>query len=1191
VTTASPADVRNADTAQVFGAHAPALPFPDVAFGDLVLAQAVRTPDAEAVRQWDQRLSYRDLLGRAGSLAAALQAHGIGADDRVGVRVARTPAMVVCALGVLLAGGCYVPLDPAGPRQRQRDIAADAGVRVVVGDESGREFARKAGLPFVPTPSTALDLDDVPSGRARPSDLAYVLFTSGSTGRPKGVLTTHRNLVEFVTGCAAITDAGRATRSLGFSSLGFDATAMDLGVPLAAGGAVQLAGDADRADPTRLARFVTEHAVNWAFLTPTVLSLLDPTALPGLRTVLCGGEVVSEQLANRWATTHGRRFFNVYGPTETTSLVLAEEVSGPLTGPPAIGRPLPNHRAYVVDENLRPLPAGVPGELLVGGPGLARGYLDDADATAARFVPDPFSGRPGERLYRTGDLVVGTADGRVAFRGRADGQVKIRGQRIETGEVEAVLCEQPGVREAVVVVAPVSGGDALVAFVTPVDAPDDDTIAAGIADRLTTAMRPARVLRLDTLPRNTSDKVDRAALRRLATAASPTPAGDGTGRLGPAERGVATVWRRVLGGDPAPEEDFFAQGGNSIAAMRLVAALRAELASDVSVEDVFTGRTLGGIAGRVAAARPLPGPQLRVGNPPTLSPPQRRLWFLDQLAPDAAPYNIPVAQRLRGVLDIAALRAALGAVAVRHDVLRWRVPQAAGVPYAVSDPPVDPPVTVVDLAGAPDREADLRARLAADARTPFDLEQGPSWRSTVYRLGPDEHVLAVTLHHSVFDGWSQAALHRDLSAAYALAVSGQPVVLPPAPASYADYAVWRAERDHSREAVDLAWWTEHLRGAPTVLDLPRDHPRPPVQTYRGAQLSAEFPAEAQAAVTRLAAALGTTPASVALAGLGQALHRLTGGTDHVVATVVADRGLTEFDELVGFFVDIVPVRLLVEPGAGFDEHVRRCGAELLAATAHPGAPLERVVEALGVPRDTSRSPLVQVMFNVVDFADDALALPGVDAETVPVDKPGSPFDITVYVTRSRGRLAVQLLYNPDLFDETRMAALLADYVALVGALAARPAAATGSVAQDVPRPEVRTAAPGAAATSVRAQAEPVRAADSVELTATEEMIAAVWREVLGRDSVRVTDNFFDVGGHSLALAAVHAKVTERLGRHIPVVDLFRYPNIRAFASHLGGPVEDPELARAAARAAARRGRVRRTRPHRPGGVAEQEREQ
>ncbi|MEA5361542.1 amino acid adenylation domain-containing protein [Amycolatopsis sp., V23-08] len=1251
------------DTLPVAGTHGPPQSYPDTTVAGLILEQARRTPDALAVRQGGTRLTYAELAAAAWGVAALLRERGAGVETRVGVCAHRRPALVATVLGVLLSGGCYVPLEPGGPRARLTGIAADAGVTLVIGDAAVAEFGAVEGIEALDVPPPG----SPGSCPATPDSTAHVLYTSGSTGRPKGVLTSHRNVVAFVTGFAGRLGVGPGTRTLGISSLGFDAFTMDVFVPLTCGGSVQLAGSADRADPERLRRFVVEHDVDWGFITPTLLAMLDPADVPGWRTVACGGEPVPAELAARWLP--GRRFFHVYGPTETTVVVVTDEVTGVLADPLPLGTPTPNHRAHVVDADLRPVAPGEVGELLIGGPGVAAGYLGRPELTEQKFVADPFT--PGERVYRTGDLARQLPDGRLEFAGRADRQVKVRGQRIELGEVEAALSTHPRVDAVAVEAVAGPAGTRLVAFLTPASVspgvavagssgagaiadsvptvagssgahasaasePSDGAVAgsgdAGVSaasvltggvvagssgararaasvspgvavagarpiaalalsgaaatalpsdediranDRLTEAMRPAVIHWLDALPVNpVTGKIDRPALRALAERQTPDVLGEPET---PVAQAVAQVWRKVLGAGAGP--DFFASGGDSIAAMRLVAALRADLAADVATEDVLAGRTLDGVARRVAAAAPLTGPGLTTGHAPTLSPPQRRLWFLDQLAPDAAPYNIAMAFRLSGQLDKAQLRAALRAVAERHDILRWRIRPVDGVPQAECLPAQDIPLPITSLT-----EPFLDDRLAVDAATPVHLDREPPWRVRLYELGPDEHVLGFTLHHAVFDGWSQDLLCADLSAAYA----GEPQ--PPLVASYADYAAWRADRDSRREAVDLAWWKEHLAEAPSTVDLPRDRPRPAVQTYHGASVHQVFPDGAPDAVRELAARTGTTQAGVLLAAFGQLLHRLTGGDDHLVATVVADRQLPETQDVAGFFVDIVPVRLRADDDADFATHARRGGAELLAATAHPAASIEQLVTALGVPRDPGRAPLVQVMVNVLNFSEPRLELPGVRAGWLPVAKPGSPFDLTVYVLGH----GVELLYNPDLFDAARMTALAADYADLLAGLAAAPDVPVGTCLPETPRPAVRTAAPGA-----MTRAEPVPdpvVVDVAALAATEAVIAQAWREVLGVASVGVTDNFFDVGGHSLALMQVHAQVTARLGRRIPVVELFSHPTVRALAAHLHAASEarpDTALARAAERVAARRGRTPSRRPRRPAATNghEQERHQ
>jgi len=1113
--------------------------------GELILAGADRRGDAVAVRQWDETLSYAELAGRATALAAELRALGVGPESRVGICAERRPQLLVAVVGVLLAGGCYVPLDRGHPARRRAEIIADAGIAVAVVDKAGREALPDLGVRLVDIPAESATGHREPCP-AVPDNAAYVLYTSGSTGRPKGVVVSHRSVLAHVTAFGAETGADERCVAFGFASLGFDASVQDLFIPLTVGGQIALVPDGDRVDPARLQRFAEAHEVTWGCLPAALLPLLEPARLPHWRTVFTGVEAPDPGQVERWAGP-GRRFSNGYGPTETTVCVTSFVAEGHWDRPVPIGRPIAGHRIYLVDERGERVPPGTPGEVLIGGPGVARGYLGRPGLTAERFVPDPYSGEPGARLYRTGDRAVQLDGGDLLFLGRTDRQVKVRGQRVELDEVESVLRGHPLVREVAVVAVP-----ELVALVAPAGGATDDEIIGYAADRLPDVMVPRRVVRLAALPLSTAGKRDAARLRELA---------------GDAPRdGVAGVWRRILG---RPGDDFFAAGGDSLTAMRLVAAIRDELRRDVSVEDVFAARTLGALAERVAAAPPAE-PELTRGHPPTLSPAQRRLWFLDQLAPDSAAYNTAMAERLRGPLDVEALRDAVAAVVRRHDVLRWRIARVAGAPHVTCDPPGDVELPVIDVA----TPAELRAALQECAATRFDLATGPVWRARLYRLGPDEHVFAMAFHHAVFDGWSQAVLYAQLGAAYAGAGLG------PLPAGYADYAVWRAARDQARGERDLAWWVTHLAGAPTVLELPADRARPAAQTYRGEFATRSFPAGVDARVRRLAAGLGATPATVLLAAFGEVLRRLTGSADHVVGAVVADRRLAAVADLVGFFVDIVPVRLRTDGTAGFAEHVRACRQELLDVLAHPNAALERIVQALRVPRDPSRPPLVQVLFNVFNFAEPALDLPGIAAERVTAGLPGAPFDLTVYLVERGGVLALDAVYNPDLYDAGRIAALLDGYLELLGELTAEPEAPIGAkpvavlhrVRDDAvppsPPPPVRPAAPAAAG-------DPAGP--------TEELVARIWRETLELARVGATDNFFDIGGHSLGMAVVQHRLGEAFGREIPLVDLFRYPNVRSLGAFLDGQSDGDGIGLAAQRAASRRERVRNRRQSRSTG--------
>jgi amino acid adenylation domain-containing protein len=688
---------------------------------------------------------------------------------------------------------------------------------------------------------------------------------------------------------------------------------------------------------------------------------------------------------------------------------------------------------------------------------VARGYLDDPGLTAERFVPDPWSAEPGARMYRTGDRALWQLDGRIAYLGRLDRQVKIRGQRVEVGEVEAVLTSHPRIEAAAVIVSARAGLPQLVAYVTPSTAPEPPDVVQHCARLLPSQLVPSRVVRLDSLPLTVAGKVDVAALGGLAPD-DAQPAGSARPPRTFLERAVAAAWSRAFGGpDPDLSDDFFAQSGHSIIAMRLVAALRADLGRDVSVEDVLAGRTVAGLTRRVEQAGPLeeavtvPG-----GSRPTLSPLQRQLWFVEQLAPDTPAHNISLAERLRGRLRTDALREALRELAERHEVLRWRIVHARGASCVLVDPPSGVPLPVEDLSGIPSaaRDSALRGRLQDEARRSFDLASGPLWRARLLRLGDDDHVLALTLHHAVFDGWSQHLLWRELSACYGALVAGRRPALSSLPATFADYVAWLHERDRRGSAAALAWWADHLAGAPTTVDLPRDRARPSAQTFRGAEHRADVPARVAAQVRALAHRLGATTYTVLLAAFGQLLRRLTGQDDLLVGAPLADRGDRALESVVGCCVQVLPLRLRVPDDSSFAEHVEACRDELSDAMAHAGPSLQRLVETLAVPRDLSRGPLVQVVFNMYDFAGSQLDLPGVVSEPLPPGLPGSMFDLTLYASERAEGLSLQVVYNPDLYSAERIAALVASYGHVLAQLVADPDRRAGEASLRAPSNEL-----------------------------------------------------------------------------------------------------------------------------------------
>ncbi|SEH02583.1 amino acid adenylation domain-containing protein [Nonomuraea solani] len=1055
------------------------------------------------------------------------------------VDVATKPPTHVTGAGAAEPTVRAIPPGTVDPRVTPPDSTVDPTARATppgTADPTAR--VTPLGMvesPLRPTPSNAAA---PPPGVTLPDAAAYVLFTSGSTGRPKGVVVSHAAAVSFVTMAGEVFGLDAGCRSIGFAALGFDVSVLDVFAPLARGGSVMFIPDEDRVDPTRLQRFLERHQVTWGTIPPALLPLLEPDRLPWLRDLLTAGEPAGPEQVARWATG-GRRFHNWYGPTETTVCVVGTELTGVWDRPLPIGYALPGCHAYILDDLLRPCPPGTPGELCIGGPQLARGYLDRPGLSAERFVPNPYGG-PGARMYRTGDQVVLEDDGRIGFLGRLDRQVKVQGQRVEIGEVEAVLRAHPGVRQAVAdVTAGPAGLKELTAYLAPEDAPGIDGVRAHCLESMPAYMVPTRVIRLAVLPLTVAGKIDMAALRAhraasLANGAPSTSTDSGTRgthppqeagpdrhatsetrpkrpavrepgpdqlaasesgpeplaanetrperpaarEIGPArsgdeaageiERRVAAAWAEAFGtGEPGPDDDFLASGGHSLVAMRLTALLRTGLGREIEVGDVLAGRTVAGIARLAEQAPPVRDEPLAVA-PAALSAVQRRMWFVERLAPGTPAHNIAMAQRLSGPLDVAALRAALAVVAERHEVLRWRVPQSDGVPAVAVSPPGPVPLPVEDVT-----EAEVGERLEAEARLAFDLATGPLWRARLLRVtdkkageGTDErggeraeegineragdgadggvggeadegvggrageeYVLAITAHHLVFDGWSQQVLYDDLGRAYRRAA------LTPLRTSFGGYVAYLDGRD---KEANLEWWRDHLEGAPTVLDLPRDHPRPAVQTFEGAGATAEADASVSAGVRTLAARLGGTPYAVMLAAFAQVLRRLTGQRDLIVGAPVADRRDPAFHPLAGCLVQVLPVRLRVEDGETFEAHVTRSQEALSGALAHLDVHLERLVDRLGPGRDLSRNPLVQVLFNMYDFTEPRLELPGVTAVPLPPGLPGALFDLTLYVGERDGRYVLQAVYNPRLFRRERIEELLAGYLGILGDLVAVP---------------------------------------------------------------------------------------------------------------------------------------------------------
>ncbi|MEU9033242.1 amino acid adenylation domain-containing protein, partial [Streptomyces sp. NPDC048383] len=1015
---------------------------PDADPTALIEARAARTPHATALLFEGRRLDHAGLNARANRLARELVARGAGPESLVALALPRSLELPVALLAVLKSGAGYVPLDPDYPADRVNYILEDARPALFL------DAAALAEAEAAAAGRSGADLTDADrTAPLHPAHPAYAIYTSGSTGRPKGVLITRRNLLNFLSYMADRFPMTADDRLLAVTTIAFDIAVVEMYLPLLAGAAVVIAPRESVLDPVRLAALAADSGATVLQATPSLFHALSteaPEALRGLR-MLVGGEALPPALADAMSAL-GARTTNMYGPTETTVWSTTLDVEG-ARDLPGIGGPIWNTTLRVLDEHLRPADEG---ELYIGGEGLARGYWMRPALTAERFTADPY-GPPGARMYRTGDLARWNAAGGVDYLGRSDHQVKIRGFRIELGEIEARLAAHPTVAQvAVVAREDRPGSKFLAAYTVPVaggPAPETAALRALAAESLPDHMVPAAYVVLDRFPLTPNGKLDRNALPAPDFASATS----GRSPRTPDEERLATLFAEVLAlPGVGIDDDFFHFGGHSLLATRLVSRVRSVFGVELPVRAVFEAPTVAALAPLLrsaGAARPAVRPVARPETLP-LSYAQRRLWFLDRLEGGAATYNLPYALHLTGPLDHDALRAALGDVVARHESLRTLFPETDGVPrQQILDAAVARPgLAVVEVS-----EDGLDAALVASAARGFDLAAELPLRAEVFVLGSEEQVLLLTVHHIASDGWSLAPLGQDLAAAYAARVEGAAPDLRPLPVQYADHSLWQQELLGSEDDPEslisrqLRYWTKTLAGAPDLLELPTDRPRPAVAGHRGAGHPFTVPGDLGLRIRALAQETRSTPFMVLQASLAVLLSRLGAGEDVPIGGAIAGRQDEVLDELVGFFVNTLVLRTDVSGDPSFRELLSRVREGDLAAYAHQDVPFERVVDAVAPDRSRARHPLFQVMLVLQNTEAADLRLPGLDTRMRRVRTGAAKFDLAFEVTEHvTGAFEGLVEYSTDLFDETTVAGVTDRLVRLLDALTADPEAPIGS---------------------------------------------------------------------------------------------------------------------------------------------------
>ncbi|MBS9386560.1 MAG: amino acid adenylation domain-containing protein [Dolichospermum sp. BR01] len=1036
----------------------------DKCIHQLFESQVDLTPDAVAVVFENQQLTYSQLNCQANQLAHYLRSHGVGADVLVGICVERSLEMVVGLLGILKAGGAYVPIDPEYPQERLTFMLEDAQVSVLLSQQKLVEKLQTHQENIVCL-DTAWQLISQLSpenliSEVQGHNLGYVIYTSGSTGQPKGVAMNQLALCNLLLWQRQNVTISSGAKTLQFAPISFDVSFQEIFSTWCSGGTLLLIGEQLRREPLAVLGLLQEQAVERLFLPFVGLQQLAEVAIErelvisNLRQIITAGEqlqitpAISQWLSQLTDCT----LHNHYGPSEShvvTSFTLTNSVeTWPLL--PPIGRPIANTQLYILDENLQPVPVGVPGELHIGGVGLARGYLNRPELTQEKFIANPFSTYPNSRLYKTGDLARYLPDGNIEYLGRSDNQVKIRGFRIELGEIETVLSQYPHVQASCVIVREdIPGDKRLVAYIVSQkeQRATVSELRSFLTQKLPEYMGPQAFVILDSLPLTPNGKVDRRALPIPDLHAELTD--QYVAPRTPTEEILSLIWAQVLKLEQVGIHDnFFTFGGHSLLATQLVSRIRTSFKVELPLRSLFAAPTVAQLSPHIQR---LQQQELELTSPPILprdenaelplSYAQQRLWFLDQLQPNSALYNIPIALRLVGTLNQAVLEQSLEEIIHRHEALRTNLMTVDGKPRQIIQTVTNWTVSVVNFRHLSTSAQEIAAQKLAQEQViePFDLAKQALVRATLVLLSKTEHLLLVCMHHIVSDGWSMGVFVAELAALYNAYSQGLPSPLAPLPIQYADFAIW--QRNWLVEDVlqsQLSYWQQQLKDAPALLVLPTDRPRPAVQTFVGAYQDFALSVELTQGLMQLSQQQDCTLFMTLLAAFDTLLYRYTGTEDILVGSPIANRDRSEIEGLIGFFVNTLVMRSNLSENPSFAELLTRVRSMALSAYAHQNLPLEMLVEALQPERDLSHTPLFQVMFALQNPYLSEVELSGLSISSLPIEGATAKFDLTLVMENTGNGLVGVWEYNTDLFDASTIERMTGHFLTLLSSIVANP---------------------------------------------------------------------------------------------------------------------------------------------------------